>query len=442
MSSIVQLKRSALSGKVPGTGSLNLGELALNTYDGKIFFRRSGSTDTIQEVVTTNVVNTGSVTLTGTLTAESIRTNLTASFGSLKVNDTLTVNHGETIISGSALVTSDLTILGAVNARQFNIAVISSSVLFESGSSRFGNTLDDTHDFTGSVQISGSQNINGNIYLTGSIIPSGSASFDLGSQDHPFRHSYVGSGSYYLAGNKILSLGTSGEIQLGTPNASWGTQLNVYDDVIVHGDNGYAFMDYSGSAVGAMQMIGGDDIYFENQYKANGGFQFRNTHPSCSIWGGNYMTVRPDYIYMNPASYLDLRAGILISGSLNTSIAPRIYLDGSNGNITISGSSTTIQGVNFSTFSSSLNSRLTTLTNLTSSYTTTGSNVFSGSQTITGSVTATSFVGNGSGLTDLVVDLGSAQLNDVDGNNIPARSFAELFLACVDAQIVDLDFGI
>jgi len=217
MSSIVQLKRSALSGKVPGTGSLNLGELALNTYDGKIFFRRSGSTDTIQEVVTTNVLNTGSVTITGTLTAGSIVGSITASngvvsgssqiigilsslnsytssinvwssslattgsnqfkadqnitgslratgtgsFGSLKVNDTLTINHGETIMSGSALVTSDLTILGAVNARQFNISVISSSVLFESGSSRFGNTSDDTHDFTGSVNVTGSLYVNG-----------------------------------------------------------------------------------------------------------------------------------------------------------------------------------------------------------------------------------------------------------------------------------------
>jgi len=207
MASIVQLKRSALTGKVPGTGSLNLGELALNTYDGKIFFRRSGSTDTVQEVITTNVINTGSVTLTGTLTAESIigsisasngvvsgssqitlssgigysklattgsnqftdsqnitgslRATATGSFGSLQVNDTLTVNHGETIISGSALVTSDLTILGAVNARQFNISVISSSVLFQSGSTRFGNTSDDTHDFTGSVQVTGSLYVNG-----------------------------------------------------------------------------------------------------------------------------------------------------------------------------------------------------------------------------------------------------------------------------------------
>ena len=145
MASIVQLKRSALSGKVPGTGSLNLGELALNTYDGKIFFRRSGSTDTIQEVVTTNSTVTGSIRLEGT-----------GSFGSLKVNDTLTINHGETIISGSALVTNDLTILGAVNARQFNISIISSSVLFESGSSKFGNTSDDIHSFTGSVEVTGS----------------------------------------------------------------------------------------------------------------------------------------------------------------------------------------------------------------------------------------------------------------------------------------------
>jgi hypothetical protein len=172
MSQIVQLKRSALSGKVPGTGSLNLGELALNTYDGKIFFRRSGSTDTIQEVVTTNSTVTGSIRLEGS-----------GSFGSLKVNDTLTVNHGETIISGSALVTNDLTILGAVNARQFNISVISSSVLFESGSSKFGNTSDDIHSFTGSLQVSGSQTITGSVTAT-SFVGDGSGltglSVDLG----------------------------------------------------------------------------------------------------------------------------------------------------------------------------------------------------------------------------------------------------------------------
>ena len=145
MASIVQLKRSALSGKVPDTGSLNLGELAVNTYDGKIYFKKSGSIESVESVLTTNSVVTGSIRLEGT-----------ASFGSLRVNDTLTVNHGVSVISGSLGITSDLTVLGQINARQFNISVISSSVLFESGSSKFGNTSDDIHSFTGSVQVTGS----------------------------------------------------------------------------------------------------------------------------------------------------------------------------------------------------------------------------------------------------------------------------------------------
>jgi hypothetical protein len=211
MASTVQLKRSALSGKVPDTGSLALGELAINTYDGKIYFKKSGSVEAIEGIVTTNTITTGSITLLGTgsfgivkgsieanngivsgssqiisilnplnlYTASidaytsslatiysnefsgaqnitgSIRATETGSFGSLQVNDTLTVNHGITIISGSLGLTSDLTVLGAVNARQFNISIISSSTIYESGSSNFGNSADDIHSFTGSVQIEG-----------------------------------------------------------------------------------------------------------------------------------------------------------------------------------------------------------------------------------------------------------------------------------------------
>jgi hypothetical protein len=218
MASTVQLKRSALSGKVPDTSSLALGEIAINTYDGKIYFKKSGSVESIQGIVTTDSITTGSITLLGTgsfgvvkgsieatngvvsgssqitisnttgfasfsssldariiaATNEpifattgsnqftgsqnitgSIRATETGSFGSLQVNDTLTVNHGISIISGSLGITTDLTVLGAINARQFNINVISSSILFESGSSKFGNTADDIHSFTGSVQIEG-----------------------------------------------------------------------------------------------------------------------------------------------------------------------------------------------------------------------------------------------------------------------------------------------
>ena len=145
MAQNIILKRSGLAGKVPDTGSLNLGEVAINTYDGKVFFKRSGSVESIQEILTTNSTITGSLSMNGT-----------GSFSSLQVNDTLTVNHGTTIISGSQLVTDELTVLGAINARQFNISVVSSSVIYQSGSTKFGDTQDDTHDFTGSVNVTGS----------------------------------------------------------------------------------------------------------------------------------------------------------------------------------------------------------------------------------------------------------------------------------------------
>jgi hypothetical protein len=278
MAQTVQLKRSALSGKVPGTGSLNLGELALNTYDGKIFFRRSGSTDTVQEVITTNVTNTGSITITGALTAESIRTNLTASFGSLKVNDTLTINHGETIISGSALVTRDLTVLGAVNARQFNISVISSSVLFESGSSRFGNSSDDTHQFTGSVNVTGSLYLNGIDLSQGNNSGSFSGSFqgdgsrlrgvisdDIPRDGYDYNSNITGSGSisdFNVNSDKYqIDFAQSQSTAVGTPvgfkgflsNVSGSTQilptLNSIDFVV--GNNLVASIGASGITAAA-----------------------------------------------------------------------------------------------------------------------------------------------------------------------------------------------
>jgi hypothetical protein len=284
MAQNIILKRSGLAGKVPDTGSLNLGEVAINTYDGKVFFKRSGSVESIQEILTTNSTITGSLSMNGT-----------GSFSSLKVNDTLTVNHGTTIISGSQLVTDELTVLGAINARQFNISVVSSSVIYQSGSTKFGDTLDDTHDFTGSVNITGSFLLNGaevggnlpntydfnleqtaaydfeietevegvvsfvtgdngnvkiksnpqtaditindvtylsvstaSVIVTKSLLPDISGTIDLGSIDKPFRHLYVGTGSIYLVNpqgtiSKQISANTivtTSDIESGSINLS------------------------------------------------------------------------------------------------------------------------------------------------------------------------------------------------------------------------------
>ena len=55
---------------------------------------------------------------------------------------------------------------GTVTAQRFNTEFISASILFESGSTKFGDSTDDNHNFTGSVNITGSFGLNGHNITT------------------------------------------------------------------------------------------------------------------------------------------------------------------------------------------------------------------------------------------------------------------------------------
>jgi hypothetical protein len=70
------------------------------------------------------------------------------------------------IISGSADIEQNLTVRGTLTADQYNISIVSTSILYESGSTKFGDTSDDTHEFTGSVLVNGKVNASS---LTGSL---------------------------------------------------------------------------------------------------------------------------------------------------------------------------------------------------------------------------------------------------------------------------------
>ena len=71
--SSILLKRSGLAGSVPTTTSLKVGEIALNTYDGKAFLHKSGSTDEVVEIVVAGANVTGSISLTGAVTASAFK---------------------------------------------------------------------------------------------------------------------------------------------------------------------------------------------------------------------------------------------------------------------------------------------------------------------------------------------------------------------------------
>ena len=130
----LQLKRSAVVGKVPNTASLDLGELAINTVDGKIYFKQQ-DTGSVQRILELS-------TISGSMLSASYAQ--TASYSdSFKVGGTLTA---QTLI----------------------VQTVSSSIIYSSGSNTFGNSLANNQIFTGSVSITGSLTINGRNYLTDS----------------------------------------------------------------------------------------------------------------------------------------------------------------------------------------------------------------------------------------------------------------------------------
>ena len=50
MANLIKLKRSAVAGKVPTTSDLELGELAYNSFDGKLYAKKDNGTASIVEL--------------------------------------------------------------------------------------------------------------------------------------------------------------------------------------------------------------------------------------------------------------------------------------------------------------------------------------------------------------------------------------------------------
>ena len=58
--------------------------------------------------------------------------------------------------TGSVEITGSARIIGRLTATEFYTEYVSSSIIYESGSTKFGDSSDDVHQFTGSIVVSGS----------------------------------------------------------------------------------------------------------------------------------------------------------------------------------------------------------------------------------------------------------------------------------------------
>jgi cytoskeletal protein CcmA (bactofilin family) len=87
---------------------------------------------------------------------------------------------GSLHVTGSSTFGGDLRVHGNITAQQFIATTVSSSVVYESGSSQFGNSLDDNHDFTGSLNLTGSLLATGSLEISGSITSQNTITADRG----------------------------------------------------------------------------------------------------------------------------------------------------------------------------------------------------------------------------------------------------------------------
>jgi hypothetical protein len=157
MAQTIKLKRSATQGATPTTSQLELGEIAINTYDGKVFIKKNDGTDSIVEVTATNALAANIDTFTYTATAtqttfsgsDDNAATLSYTAGQIQVflNGVLldaseyTASNGTSVVLGSGAAVND--ILTVIAYQSDNIT----------GIPQYSDT---TANFTGALQNGGS----------------------------------------------------------------------------------------------------------------------------------------------------------------------------------------------------------------------------------------------------------------------------------------------
>ncbi len=287
------------------------------------------------------------------------------------------------IVSGSADIEQDLRVRGTLTVDEFHTSITTSSIIYESGSTRFGNSLDDIHGFTGSVNITGSISLNGQAIGTGKLDETvfnaytssykvSTASFnDLTSSYNSFTTSYISDSSSFntrIGGLETFSssLDTTfvNEVEFGTFSSSiknFTSSLNSYTNSL---ENRLGIIESSTSSL--------------NTYTSSTNTRlnsFESTTSSLNSFSSSTNS-KLSAIETSTGSLNSFSTSInSFTSSINTTIKNKLNNDG-----VISGSSQILNNSNI--VSSSL--QVTAY-----GFAITGSNTFKGDQLISGSIIPT-----------------------------------------------------
>ena len=150
-------------------------------------------------------------------------------------------------VKGSGDISGDLVVGGTVTAQEFKSELVNSSIIYQSGSTKFGDTSDDNHDFTGSINLLGSATLTGDLAISGHANVSSSISSQSQRLDILESKTLV-SASAQIADNISGSLSNSAIQSLGSGIISASSQIADLGSGIISSSNQIA-ADISGSYV-------------------------------------------------------------------------------------------------------------------------------------------------------------------------------------------------
>jgi hypothetical protein len=230
---VKSLSAATLTALEAATGSANVSVAALNSFSSSQLTQNTALATISGSLILTASANTIAVANLNAATSSYETNGRGIVSGSSQITPLLPtgVISGSSQLSGTSI--TDLTIINLTTVNQ------TASVVFSSGSNRFGDAGNDTHSFTGSVQISGSlttigtstaTSFNGAINSTNGVV-SGSAQID-GSALGSNKTITVGSTSITLGGTATTIAGLSSVTSTGftgalTGNASTATTLQT-----------------------------------------------------------------------------------------------------------------------------------------------------------------------------------------------------------------------
>ena len=133
---------------------------------------------------------------------------------------------------GDVDVQGDMLVNGILTAQQYNVSLVSSSISYSSGSNKFGDTADDSHDFIGRVLINGSHRLTGSATQLGDNTLTGNQT-TIGNTT--LNGNLTQTGTYVLSG----SLNQSGSTSVNGDVSVTGTidSLGQSSKIRFHFDN-------------------------------------------------------------------------------------------------------------------------------------------------------------------------------------------------------------